>query len=68
MGNLQEARIRKHWSKKQLQDESGVTWDTITKAERGEPIRDYLQQKLADALGAKRTDLFPAPEPSEATA
>jgi len=55
---VREARIRAHLNVKQLAEKAGVSYDVIYRAERGLSIGDVSAQKIADALGRERTELF----------
>ena len=59
---VREARLRAHLTAKALAEKAGVSYDRIYAAERGEQIGDLAKQKIADALGFERLDLFPEDE------
>lgn len=63
---LKDARVRKLLTQPELARLSGVSVDTIKRAERGVPIKELTQEKLAQALGRRRQTLFPEPEEASA--
>ncbi len=61
MNNVKECRIKAHMSQDELAAACGLARPTISKIERGETTPSALsRQKIADALGFRVQDVFPA--------
>ncbi|HEX9745728.1 MAG TPA: helix-turn-helix domain-containing protein [bacterium] len=67
MNRVRESRLRAHLSQDELANRSGLARPTISKIERGETIPSGLsRQKIADALGAHISEVFPGESEIEA--
>jgi transcriptional regulator with XRE-family HTH domain len=62
MNVVREARIRAKLRRTELAREAVVSYSTLERAERGERVDPVSQQKIADALGVERRELFPEAE------
>ncbi len=58
MTALKEYRTRRGLSQVQLAVKSDVSTFTIHRAEAGQRLTSLTEEKLADALGVQRVDLF----------
>lgn len=57
---LRKARLDKNaWTMQELADRTGLSAQTIRKAERGLRISEASQAKIAKALGIKKETIFP---------
>jgi tetratricopeptide (TPR) repeat protein/DNA-binding XRE family transcriptional regulator len=66
---LQQARIERHWTRQQVADQLGITWQTITLWEQGNASPDTSAcQRLCNLFGKTAQELgLPEPKASSAT-
>ena len=55
---VKKARMTKGWSRARLAREAGISDRTVERAEKGLPINELSQSKIAQALGMETGDLF----------
>lgn len=55
---VKKARMAKGWSRARLAREAGISDRTVERTEKGLPISELSQSKIARALGMEIGDLF----------